>query len=82
MVFSAAWKSKMGKMANTEIQIVSNESGEPTAVIVPIELWREIESERETAYLLKSETMKDRLLQAAGRQSGLPLDAVIEKLGV
>ena len=50
-------------MANTEIQIVSNESGEPTAVIVPIELWREIESERETAYLLKSETMKRRLLK-------------------
>ena len=39
-------------MANAEIQIVSNEAGEPTAVLVPIELWREIESERETAYLL------------------------------
>ena len=69
-------------MANMEIQIVSSESGEPTAVIVPIALWREIESERETAYLLKSETMKDRLLQAARRQTGLSLDAVIEKLGV
>jgi antitoxin YefM len=69
-------------MVNTEIQIVSNESGEPTAVIVPIELWREIESERETAYLLKSETMKDRLLQAARRQTGLSLEDVIEKLGV
>ena len=41
-------------MASTEIQIVSNENGEPTAVIVPIGLWREIDSERETAYLLKS----------------------------
>jgi antitoxin YefM len=50
---------------NMEIEIISSDSGEPTAVIVPIELWREIESERETAYLLKSETMKDRLLQAA-----------------
>ena len=56
--------------------------GEPTAVIVPIELWREIESERETAYLLKSEVMKDRLLQAAGRQTGLSFEDVIEKLGV
>jgi antitoxin YefM len=69
-------------MANREIQIVSSESGEPTAVIVPIELWREIESERETAYLLKSENMKDRLLQAARRENGLSLEAVIEKLGV
>jgi len=65
-----------------EIQIVSSEAGEPTAVIVPIELWREIESERETAYLLKSKTMKERLLQAARRQTSLSLDAAIEKLGI
>jgi antitoxin YefM len=69
-------------MANTEIRIVSSESGEPTAVIVPIELWREIASERETAYLFKSEAMKDRLLQAARRQTGLSFEDVIEKLGV
>jgi hypothetical protein len=69
-------------MVNTEIQIVSNESGEPTAVIVPIELWREIESERETAYLVKSATMKDRLLQAAQRQTGLSFEAAVEKLGI
>lgn len=69
-------------MADTEIQIVSNEAGEPTAVIVPIELWREIASERETAYLLKSETMKQRLLGAAGRREGLSLEAIVEKLGI
>ena len=69
-------------MANTEIQIVSSESGEPTAVIVPIELWREIESERETAYLFRSEAMKDRLLQAVRRRTGLSFEDVIEKLGV
>lgn len=69
-------------MRDTEIQIVSNEAGEPTAVIIPIELWREISSERETAYLLKSETMKQRLLAAAQRREGLSLDAVIEKLGI
>ena len=69
-------------MPDTDIQIVSTESGEPTAVIVPIELWREIESERETAYLLKSETMKNRLLQEAHRQSGLSFEAAVEKLGI
>jgi antitoxin YefM len=69
-------------MANAEIQIVTSESGEPTAVIVPIELWREIESERETAYLLKSSSMKDRLLQAAQRDAGLSLEAAVEKLGI
>ena len=69
-------------MASTEIQIVSNENGEPTAVIVPIELWREIESERETAYLLKSETMKTRLLAAKQRQEGISFEAAVEKLGI
>jgi hypothetical protein len=42
----------------------------------------EIESERETAYLLKSETMRRRLLDAMDHQEGLPLEAVIEKLGI
>jgi PHD/YefM family antitoxin component YafN of YafNO toxin-antitoxin module len=69
-------------MARTDIQFVSNEDGEPTAVIVPIDLWREIESERETAYLLKSETMKQRLLAARRRQEGLSFEAVVEKLRI
>ena len=69
-------------MPDSEIQIVSNEAGEPTAVIVPIKLWREIASERETSYLLRSETMKQRLMAATQRQDGLPFDAVIEKLGL
>jgi PHD/YefM family antitoxin component YafN of YafNO toxin-antitoxin module len=67
-------------MASRDIQFVSNENGEPTAVIVPIELWREIESERETAYLLKSETMKARLLAAKQRQDGIPFEAAIGNL--
>jgi antitoxin YefM len=67
---------------DADIQIVSNEAGEPTAVLVPIGLWREISSERETAYLLKSAAMKDRLLAAAQREDGLSLEAVVEKLGI
>jgi PHD/YefM family antitoxin component YafN of YafNO toxin-antitoxin module len=66
----------------TEIQYVSDESGEPTAVIVPIELWREIESEKETAYLLKSENMKRRLLDAKERKTGIPFEEALEKLGI
>lgn len=65
-----------------EIQYVSDESGQPTAVIVPIELWREIESEKETAYLLKSETMKRRLLEARERKTGIPFEEALEKLGI
>jgi hypothetical protein len=38
-------------VSDADIQVVSNETGEPTAVIVPIALWKEIASARETAYL-------------------------------
>ncbi|HJQ33042.1 MAG TPA: hypothetical protein VJ866_12720 [Pyrinomonadaceae bacterium] len=69
-------------MSLTEIQYVSDETGKPVGVIVPIELWREIESERETAYLLKSEEMKRRLLEAKGREEGIPFDEACEKLGI
>jgi PHD/YefM family antitoxin component YafN of YafNO toxin-antitoxin module len=65
-----------------EIQYVSDESGNPVGVIVPIELWREIESEKETAYLLKSENMKRRLLEAKDRREGISLDEACEKLGI
>ena len=68
-------------MPDRDIQIVSNEAGEPTAVIVPIELWKEIASERETAYLLRSETMKTRLLSALERQLGISFDDAATKLG-
>jgi len=65
-----------------DIQLVSNEAGEPTAVIVPIALWKEIASERETAYLLKSDTMRQRLRAALERESGVPLDDATAKLGL
>ena len=66
----------------SDIQYVSDESGNPTAVIVPIELWREIESEKETAYLLKSENMNQRLVEAKDRKTGIPFEEAREKLGI
>ncbi len=69
-------------MAAPEIQYISDEGGEPTAVIVPISLWREIAAERETAHLLKSGVMKRRLLEARDRKSGLSIETVVEKLGI
>ena len=69
-------------MGLAEIQYVADEDGNTVAAIVPIDLWREIESERETAYLLKSETMKRRLLEAKNRQEGISLDEACEKLGI
>jgi len=69
-------------MPEMGIQIVSNDAGEATAVIVPIELWREISSERETSYLLKSAAMKQRLLLAKARSVSISLEAAVEKLGI
>ncbi len=69
-------------MNNTDINYICDQKGEPVAVIVPIQLWQEIESEQETAYLLKSEAMKSRLLAAKNRSSGIPFEEVCEKLGI
>jgi antitoxin YefM len=69
-------------VSEADIQLVSNEAGEATAVIVPIALWKEIASERETAYLLKSETMRQRLRVALERGSGVLLDDAVTKLGL
>lgn len=66
----------------TEVQYVSDEQGNAVAVIVPIDIWREIESERETAYLLKSDAMRKRLLEAKDRTEGISLEDVRKKLGI
>ena len=65
-----------------QIQYISDDQNNVTGVIVPIDLWKEIESEKETAYLLKSETMKKRLMEAKNRKEGIPFDEACEKLGV
>ncbi len=69
-------------MADTQIQFVPNENGQPTAVIVPIEMWREIEAERETNYLLKSEGMKKRLLASLASEENIPFEPALEKPGI
>ena len=66
----------------TDIQYISDAKGNPVGVIVPIEIWQEIESEKETAYLTKSETMKERLLAAKARTTGISLEETVEKLGI
>ena len=78
-------------MKISDIQYVSDEKGDLAprarqagriAVIVPIEIWEELIGEDETSYLLKSETMKKRLLEAKERQTGISLEEACEKLGI
>jgi len=68
----------------SEVQTISDSGGNVTAVVVPIDLWREIESEKETAYLLQSETMKRRLLEALERdgEGAVSLEEARARLGL
>ncbi len=68
--------------AQVQLQYVSDSEGNPVSVIVPIELWREIEAEQETAYLLKSQNMKQRLLEAKERTTGISLEDARAQLGI
>ncbi len=65
-----------------DIQYISDAEGNPTGVLVPIELWREISSDLETAHLLQSEVMRRRLLEARKRCEGIPLGEAREKLRI
>jgi len=64
------------------IQYVFDEYGQETAVIMPIALWHELMSEKETAYLLKSQKMRERLLESKNRQTGIPFEEIIKKFGI
>lgn len=66
----------------SEVQYITDDLNNITGVIVPIDLWHELQSEKETAYLLKSEAMKERLLAAKKRDEGTSLEEACEKLGV
>lgn len=65
-----------------DVQYVTDADGNPTAVLVPIDLWNEIASERETEYLLGNPVMRERLLAARARTGGIPLDEALVKLGL
>ena len=65
-----------------EVQYISDTHNNITGVIVPIDLWHELQAEKETAYLLKSEAMKERLLAARKRDEGISLEEACEKLGI
>ena len=65
-----------------QVQFISDENNKITGVIVPIDLWHELQAEKETAYLLKSQAMKERLLEARKRKEGIPFEEACEKLGI
>ena len=73
-----------------DIQYIVDESGDATAVIVPIDEWNKLlekvyESDPErndTEYLLTSSIMKKRLMEARERKVGKTWDQVQNALGL
>ena len=61
-------------LVQAEVQYISDAERKKVGVIVPIDLWHEIESEREMAYLLKSDTLKRRLLEVKPALNGRALE--------
>lgn len=64
------------------VQYISDQNNNITGVIVPINLWKELQSEKETAYLLKNKTMKKRLIKAKNNKKGIPFEEACQKLGI
>lgn len=69
-------------MSGPELPYRSDEHGNLTGVVVPIDLWREIGAELESHHPLKSEAMRRRLLEANGRCGSIALDESLERLGI
>jgi len=65
-----------------QVQYISDENATVTGVIVPIDLWHELQSEKETAYLFKSEAMRERLLTARLRTEGIDLEETRKELDI
>ena len=69
-------------MKGKKIQYITDDRGRTTGVIVPIDLWQEIVAERETAYLLSSAKMKERLLNARKSRMGIDIEEARKELGI
>ena len=69
-------------MAVPALQYIADERGDITAVVVPVEVWRELSPETETQHILNSPAMRERLLAALSREGGVGLDDVLARLGV
>ncbi|WP_232314985.1 hypothetical protein [Picosynechococcus sp. PCC 7003] len=64
------------------LQYICDDTGQTLAVVVPIQVWQDLMADNETAYLLSSDAMKQRLFAAKNPTTGISLDAAREKLGI
>ncbi|MGG6239719.1 prevent-host-death protein [Nodosilinea sp. AN01ver1] len=69
-------------MLDPQVQYISNDKGEVTGVILPVQLWQSILGELETQHLLKSDAMRQRLLEAKQRGEGIAFETALTQLGL
>jgi len=69
-------------METVSMQYITDTSGKPTAVVLPIEFWKAIFPDDYSEKLLSSKKMKQRILEAMKRNDGFTIGEVHEKLGI
>lgn len=65
-----------------ELQYISNNSGEISGVVLPIEFWNKINCEDETEYLLQSDENKRRLFESLTRDESITKEEAYARIGV
>lgn len=64
------------------LRYVSDEHGNVTAVLVPIEVWKSLSGEIETRHLLASEPMRRRLEEAMASTENIGFGEALSRLGI
>ena len=64
------------------VRYVSDEHGNVTAVLVPIDIWKGLSAEIEMQHLLASDAMRQRLEEAMASSEEVSFDEALARLGV
>lgn len=64
------------------IQYISNDNGEISGVVLPIDFWNRINCNDETEYLLQKDKNKKRLIESLNREEELSKEEAYERLGL
>ena len=69
-------------MSSTQLHFLSDEEGNIKSVLVPIAPWKVISSELETQHVLRSDAIRERLVEAIDRNGGMTYDDILQKLDI
>ncbi len=78
-------KQRSGKSGSVALDLHRRTGAFPariTKISAETRVWHELQSEKETAYLFKSEAMRERLLTARQRTEGIDLEETRKELDI